>query len=265
MLLAIDIGNTNIVAGMFEGRRLVVSWRIATDRHRMSDEYGVLLRSLFDAATISYTEAEAAIVCGVVPMVQPEMLQAIRAYFRLEPLVVSQALDLGLKVSYDPPQAVGADRLANAVAALAVYGRPAIVVDFGTTTNFDVISAEGVYVGGALAPGLEVSQEALFAHAAQLHPVPLEPPPHAVGSSTTESLQSGILYGYAGLIDGLVERISQELTGEPHVIATGGLSPIVAPHTRRVRHIDPDLTLAGLQLIHERNTVPIGSARARED
>lgn len=264
MLLAIDIGNTNIVAGLFQDRDLLESWRIASDRHRMSDEYGVLFRSLFDASDIPYPDVHAAIVCGVVPVVQPEMLAAIRKYFRVEPMVVSQALDLGVPVDYSPPQSVGADRLANAVAALALYGKPAIVVDFGTTTNFDVISGGGTYIGGALAPGLEVSQEALFAHAAQLRPVPLEPPPSPVGDSTTHSLQSGILYGYAGLVDGIVDRISSELGEHPVVIATGGLSPIVAPHTRTVVHVDQDLTLVGLQLIHERNTVPAGSLNSRE-
>jgi len=253
VLLAVDIGNTNIVAGVFSGDSLLAHWRLATEAHRMPDELAVLFRSLVQLDGLDGRGLKGAIVAGVVPSVQASVCEAIRRLWSIEPLVVSPRIDLGIHVEYNPPHGVGADRIANAVAAVKFYGAPVIVVDFGTGTNFDVIDHRGTYIGGAIAPGLEIAADALYARTAQLPHVPLEPPRRAIGQSTVEALQSGILFGYAGLVDGLVERIGAALQGTPHVVATGGLGDVIGPLTRRVQDINPNLTLAGLQVIHQRN------------
>lgn len=253
MLLAIDIGNTNIVAGVFDGDLLVAHWRLETVRRRMADEYAVLLDSLFRLSHLDPSRIGGAIICSVVPSVQETLCQTVRMYWAVEPLVVSLCLDLGIEVSYQPQDAVGADRLANAVATIHRYGAPAIVVDFGTATTLDAIDRDGTYIGGAIAPGLKISEEALYSHTARLPRVPLEPPDAAVGTSTATSLQSGILYGYAGLVDGLVERFRREVGEDAHVIATGGLAEAVVPHSSTVERTDVDLTLAGLHLLYLRN------------
>lgn len=253
MLLAVDIGNTNTVAGVYDADQLIVHWRFSTDQRRMADEYGALTASLFQLADLDTGRVRGAVVAGVVPGAQSEVLEAIERYLGVRPLIVSADLDLGIEVHYATPHSVGADRLANAVAAVDSFGAPAIVVDFGTGTNFDVVDLHGAYIGGAIAPGLEISMNALFSRAAQLPQVPLRPPDRAVGTSTLTALQSGIVFGYAGLVDGLVRRLSAELEGDAHVVATGGLASVVAPHAATVQHIDPDLTLSGLRLIYERN------------
>lgn len=253
MLLAVDIGNTNIVAGVFDGDKLIARWRLATDARRMSDEYAALADSLFRVSALRPASVTGVIVAGVVPAAQSAVCEAVRLYLHIEPMIVSPQLDLGIEVRYSPPHGVGSDRIANAVAAIARYGVPAIVADFGTGTNFDVVDRAGVYVGGAIAPGLEISMAALFANTAQLPHVALVAPASAIGSRTIDALQSGIIYGYAGLVDGLVDRISDELEGHVHVIATGGLAGIIAPHTRTVQHVDLDLTLDGLALLYRRN------------
>jgi type III pantothenate kinase len=253
MLLALDVGNTNIVAGVFAGDALIARWRLTTEARRTSDEYAVLLRSLFQAAQVDGDGVDDVIIASVVPASLETLKQALEQYWHLEAMTVSHELDFGLSVRYNPPNAVGADRLANAIAAIALYGTPAIVVDFGTATTFDVISSRGEYLGGAIAPGLEVSEDALLSRTAQLPKVSLQPPSSAIGTSTVTSLQSGILFGYAGLVDGLVHRISAELGNDVHVIATGGLATTVSPLAESVQHIDVDLTLVGLRLIYERN------------
>lgn len=254
MLLALDVGNTNIVAGVFAGDTLIARWRLTTEARRTADEYAVLLRSLFQAAEVDSERVESVIIASVVPAAQDTLAQALEQYWHVEAMTVSHTLDFGLPVCYNPPTAVGADRLANAMAAIALYGTPAIVVDFGTATTFDVISRQGEYLGGAIAPGLEISEDALLARTAQLPRVPLQPPASAIGTSTVTSLQSGILFGYAGLVDGMVQRISDELGDDVHVIATGGLASTVSPLSQRVQQVDVDLTLIGLRLIHERNS-----------
>jgi type III pantothenate kinase len=261
MLLAIDIGNTNIVAGVYSDDALMVQWRLATDRRRMPDEYAVLFDSLLERAGLRSGELTAVVVAGVVPGVQTALLEAVRENWRLEPLVLSRDLDLGIEVR---AQGAGADRIANAVAVMHRYGRPAIVVDFGTTTNFDVVSADGAYVGGAIAPGLEISQQALVSQTAQLPNFPLEEPASAIGNTTVTALQSGILYGYGGLVDRIVELIAAELSGDVHVIATGGLARVVAPLARTVQAVDLGLTLEGLRLIYGRNVASVESTRARQ-
>jgi type III pantothenate kinase len=250
-LLAVDIGNTNIVAGVFCGEDLLARWRIATDGKRMPDEYAVLLQSLFRLAGLDGSVLLGAVVAGVVPGAQSALCDAIRSYWNTEPFIVSPQADLGIEVR---AQGAGADRIANSIAALQRYGSPAIVVDFGTGTNFDVVSRDGAYLGGAIAPGLEIAEEALVSRTAQLPHVPLISPPSAIGNTTITALQSGIVFGYAGLVDGLVRRIDKELGGGAHVIATGGLAEVIAPHTETVKHVDLDLTLVGLQLLYARNT-----------
>lgn len=253
MLLAIDIGNTNIVAGVFDSdSRLRATWRIASDTRRMPDEYVVLFKSLFEIGGIASTEIDGAVICSVVPPIQSNLCEGLATRFGLTPLIITPELDLGIAIRYTPAGSVGADRLANAVAAIEQYGTPAVVVDFGTATTFDAISRDGMYVGGAIAPGLEVSEEALVGHTAKLPRVPLTPPEFAVGRSTVESLQSGLLYGYGGLVDGLVARISHELGEGTRVIATGGLAETVRPCTRTIETVDVDLTLTGLRLLHHR-------------
>jgi type III pantothenate kinase len=253
MLLAIDIGNTNIVAGVFSGDTLVAHWRLETVRRRMPDEYAVLFDSLLRMARVEPSRIGGAIICSVVPSVQETLCQTVRMYWAVDPIVVSLDLDLGIDVCYRPREAVGADRIANAVATIHRYGAPAIVVDFGTATTLDAIDRHATYVGGAIAPGLKISEEALYSHTARLPRVPLEPPGPAVGTSTATSLQSGILYGYAALVDGLVERFRREVGEDAHVIATGGLAEAVVPHTSTVQRTDPDLTLVGLHLLYLRN------------
>ncbi len=265
MLLAIDIGNTNMVAGVFDGDALAGKWRIATDARRMPDEYAALAATLFRLAKLRRQSIDGAIVAGVVPEAQTSVCEAVRDYLHIEPVIVSTRLDLGISIRYDPPTGVGADRIANAVAAIAQYGSPAIVADFGTGTNFDVVGRDGAYIGGAIAPGLELSMAALFAGTAQLPRVPLLAPAAPIGTSTVAALQSGILYGYAGLVDGLVDRIQEELGGGAAVIATGGLAPVVAPHTRTVQHISLNLTLLGLQMIYRKNRLDVQPAGLRQD
>jgi type III pantothenate kinase len=264
MLLAVNIGNTNIVAGVFAGDSLVSHWRIATDTRRMPDEYVVLLDAFF-RGSIPVEDIEGAVVCSVVPGVQAKVATAVRTLCNLEPLQVSSGLDLGIDVRYDPPDAVGPDRLANAVAANAMFGRPAIVVDFGTATNFDAVSRDGAFVGGAIAPGVKISQEALFSRTARLPRVAVEAPPHAIGGSTVEAIQSGLVYGYGGLVDNLVDRFQIELGGEAAVIGTGGLVHWIAPYSRTIQSVMPDLTLMGLLHIYARNLSHVDSLRSRQD
>jgi type III pantothenate kinase len=262
MLLAIDVGNTNTVAGVFNGDRLIVQWRIATDSRRMSDEYAALGASLFRLKGLHRADIDGVVLASVVPAAQSALVEAAREYLGCLPLLVTAQLDLGIKVV---PHGTGADRIANAAAAAHRYGLPAIVVDFGTGTNFDVVDLQGAYIGGAIAPGLDIAMSALFQNTAQLPSVPLVAPPRAVGQSTVTALQSGIIYGYAGLVDGLVERITDELGGAVHVVATGGLAGIVAPHAKTVQHIDPDLTLFGLYLIFRSNRAHDSRPGVRQD
>lgn len=266
MLLAIDIGNTNIVAGVFDSKGdVAATWRLSTDPRRMPDEYTVLLTSLFGIAGIHSEDLQGAAICSVVPSAQTMLAESIEKAWGIEPLILSSEIDLGLEIRYSPPTAVGADRIANAVAAIEYYGCPAIIVDFGTATTFDAISRDGAYVGGAIAPGLEVSEEALVAHTAKLPRVPLVAPDFSIGRTTIESLQSGLLFGYGGLVDGLVERLRRELGENTHVIATGGLASTVQPCTRSIEHIDQNLTLEGLRLLFLRNRGDAYSAGLRQD
>ena len=248
MLLAIDVGNTQTVFGLFDGGTLVEHRRIATEAHRTGDEIDVLIRSLIrldavDGICLSTT---------VPPLLRPYEEVAERVAVPL--LVLGPGTRTGIPIRYNDPREVGPDRIANAVAGRERYGAPCIVVDFGTSTNFDVVSPDGEYVGGVLAPGIEVSMDALFARAARLMRVDFSEPPAVIGKTTVHSLQSGLVYGFAGQVDRIVEEIRRELRAEAPAIATGGLAELIVPHTRTIEKIDPDLTLEGLRLVWELNS-----------
>ena len=250
MLLTIDVGNTNTVIGCFEGEELVESWRIKTDARATADEIALLLRGLL----ADEPRPAGIAACSTVPAVLHELRGVMERYYTDVPsLVVEPGVRTGVPILYDNPREVGADRIVNALAAYHLHGGPAIVVDFGTSTNFDVVSERGEFLGGALAPGIEISVDALAARAARLLKVELVRPRSVIGKSTVEALQSGIIYGFAGQIDGLVRRIGAELGSQPVVIATGGLAPLVLEESETITEHEPDLTLIGLRLVFERN------------
>lgn len=250
MLLTIDVGNTNTVLGMFNGDDLRQSWRIKTDARTTADEMALTFRGLLAEAD----EVSGIALCSTVPAVLREMRGMLDRYYGDVPtVIVEPGTKTGVPVLTDNPKEVGADRIVNTIAAHHLYGGPCIVVDFGTSTNLDVVSAKGEFLGGALAPGIEISLDALASRAAQLRKVELVAPRSVVGKNTVEALQSGALYGFAGQVDGLVDRIVEEIGDVTAVIATGGLAPIVVPESQTITHHDPDLTLIGLRLVFEKN------------
>jgi type III pantothenate kinase len=253
MLLVIDVGNTNTVLGVFEGIDLVVDWRLVTKQSQTADEYGILARNLFDLANIEVSKIGHIIIASVVPPLNPVLEEMAEKYFKVKPLFVEPGIKTGMPILYDVPADVGADRIVNAVAAYEKYGGPAIVVDFGTATTFDAISASGQYLGGVIAPGPGISAEALFTKTARLPRVEIKAPPRVIGTSTIGSIQSGIYYGYLGLIDGILDRMIPELGEKTVVIATGGFAVLFARESRGIQHIDENLTLDGLRLIFEKN------------
>lgn len=254
MLLAIDIGNTNVVVGIYDDDRLVSSWRLATERARMADEWWSIVSTLAATDSVDLHSLDGAILSSVVPRLTPAFTEMIELRLERRPIIVGSQLDFGVEIRIDNPAEVGADRLANTVAAYTRHGGPTVVVDFGTGTNFDVVSDAGDYVGGAIAPGLTLALEALTARAARLSAVELAIPEHAIGRNTVDSVQSGTVLGYIGLIEGLLKRIADELSATPFVIATGGLGGIIAPHTDAINVYEPDLTLEGLRIIYDRVT-----------
>ena len=260
MLLAIDVGNTNVVFALCDGATIRERWRIATNARRTSDEYVVWLNQLFELHGIAPAAIDAAIIASVVPQAMFDIERLVREFFHVEPLIVgARNVELGMDVRLPNPAEVGADRVVNAVAARATHGAPLIVVDFGTATTFDCISADGAYVGGVICPGINLSMDALFNAAARLPRIAVEPPrpgEPVIGTSTVHAMHSGVFFGYLGLIDGLTARIKSELGGNPKVIATGGLAPLFEAHTAAIDAVDPDLTIRGLILIHESNTNP---------
>ncbi len=252
-LLVIDVGNTHTVAGLFQGPELLEHWRVTTLPERTSDEFGVLLRDLFGKQEDLMKGVRAVTVSCVVPPFLPILEEVSLRFFGSRPLVIGPGVKTGLVIQADNPREVGADRIVNSVAGIEKYGTPLIIVDFGTATTFDAISQEGHYVGGAIAPGIFISLEALFSNAAKLPHVEIIRPEYAIGRNTITSMQSGILFGYVGLVKEMVERIGNELEGAPHVIATGGGAELVAREAEIIDKVDPLLTLEGLRLIYERN------------
>jgi type III pantothenate kinase len=253
MLLAIDVGNTNIVYGLFEGERLAYQFRVESSRGRTADEYAVTLRTLLDIHGVDATAVDAAILASVVPSLTEPMMRLVRSAFGREAIVVGPGIRTGMAILIENPREVGADRIADAVAGYERAKGGVIVVDFGTSTNFDVVTPKGEYLGGVLAPGLQISADALFTRAAKLPRVEIAKPSKVVGRNTIHAMQSGIVYGYVGLVDGLVERILSELGYPCVVIATGGLAPLIAPLSRTIGEVDDVLTLVGLRLLYERN------------
>ncbi len=253
MLLAIDIGNTNITFGLYEGDTLGPRWRIRTIHEKMADEYGILMDQLFHHRGYRPEQVSGIAIASVVPPLTPVFEQACREYVGQKALVVDADVPTGVPIRYDPPRAVGADRVVDAAAVRVMYSLPACVVDFGTATTFDAVSAEGDYLGGAIAPGVGISAQALFERTAKLPRVELTRPPSAIGRNTVHSMQSGLLFGYVGLVEGMVARFKAELGPETCVIATGGLAGMIARETGVIDVVDPWLTLHGLRIIYELN------------
>ena len=253
MLLTLDIGNTNITMGVFEGDTLKATWRISTDTGRLPDEYGLMLNQLLPLRGLSLNEIEAVALCSVVPPLTPSFVELCQTYFGVSPLVVGAGTKTGIRVHYDNPRDVGADRIADATAALELYGGPAIIVDFGTATVFDAVSKDGEYLGGSIAPGMAVSADALFHSTAQLRRVELQRPPNVIGKNTVHAIQSGLVLGYTEMVKGMVARFDKELGGGSKVIATGGLAGVVEKELDLFDAVDPNLTLTGLRLIYKMN------------
>ncbi|MBK7992631.1 MAG: type III pantothenate kinase [Blastocatellia bacterium] len=253
MLLVMDVGNTNTVLGVYAGDEIVARWRLTTERDRTIDEYGILCRNLFTLAKLDFTAIKAIAISSVVPTLNFTLYKMAITYFEIEPLFVEPEKNSGIKIHYDTPQAVGADRVVNAVAAFHKYGGPCIVVDFGTATTFDAISPAGDYLGGVITPGVQISSEALFLRASRLPRVQIRHPEKVVGTSTIMSIQSGLYFGYIGLVDGILTRMIDELGPQKTVIATGGLAPLIGKGSAIIEIIDDDLLLEGLKLIYERN------------
>ncbi len=250
-LLVVDLGNTNLVLGVYRGEVLVNSWRLATARERTADEYGILARQLVGDAM--HASLEGAIVASVVPPLNSAITLMIRQYFGIEPLFVEPGVKTGIAIHVDNPQEVGADRIVNCAAAHDKYGGPTVVVDFGTATTFDVVTANAEYIGGVIAPGLNISAEALFARAARLPRVDIRRPDRVIGTNTVVNMQSGIYFGYLGLVDGILARIRHEVPDIKRVVATGGLASLFAEESEHIDDVDPELTLKGLKIIYDRN------------
>lgn len=256
MLLTIDIGNTNIVLGVFDGSRLVHSWRLATLRERTADELGVFVTQFFDHQQLKVASIDAIALASVVPPLTGTVIMMAQRYFGISPLVVDATIQTGMPVRYDTPADVGADRIVNGVAAYEAFGRaahrPVIVVDFGTATTFDAISADGEYLGGVICPGVQISADALFQRAAKLPRIEVRKPAGVIGRTTVGSMQSGLFFGYVDMVEGLVRRIRRDLGNTAICVATGGLAEVISPETEAIEHVVPDLTLDGLRIVWER-------------
>src|SRR5262245_4528789 len=257
MLLAIDVGNTNIVLGVFDGAALVRSWRLQTLRERTSDELGLLIDGLFAHDRIERTKIHGVILGSVVPPLTGTMRAMAQRYFGVSALNVEPGVNTGMPILYENPAEVGADRIVNAVAAYEQFGRqgtrPIIVVDFGTATTLDAITAQGQYLGGAICPGVQISADALFQRAARLPRIEVRKPAHVVGRTTVGAMEAGLFFGYVGMVEGLTRRMSAELGGNAITIATGGLAEVITPEIPAIEHVEPDLTLHGLGIVWERN------------
>jgi type III pantothenate kinase len=253
MLLVIDVGNTNLTIGMYNGAELEHHWRLATDHARMPDEYGLQLLGLLDHTHHQLTDLTGVCLSSVVPPLTGRLTQACREYLRQEPLVVDTGVKTGIRIRYEDPRTVGSDRIADAVATMHLYGGPACIIDFGTATTFNALTKEGEYLGGAITAGINLAAEALFSHAAKLQRIDLQRPPSVIGRNTTHAMQSGLLFGYVSMVEGMVERFRAELGPDMKVIATGGLAEIIAKETAAVQVTAPWLTLDGLRILWDLN------------
>ncbi|MEK6289066.1 MAG: type III pantothenate kinase [Acidobacteriota bacterium] len=252
MLLVLDVGNTNTTLGVYDGTTLTHSWRLNSERQRTVDEYGIMCRTLLQLAGLDSSAIKSIAISSVVPPLDFTLYKMAEVYFQIKPLFVSAA-NAGIPVLYDDPREVGADRIVNAVAALARYGGPCIVVDFGTGTTFDAISKAGEYLGGIICPGIQISADALFQRAARLRNTEIRRPDHLIGTNPTASIQSGLYYGNIALVDGVLKKMVEELGPDTRIVATGGLAPLISRGSQLIETVDPDITLEGLRIIHERN------------
>jgi type III pantothenate kinase len=253
VILVVDVGNTNIVLGIYEGKTLLHHWRLSTNRSATADEYGIMIHNLFHYAGVKLDQMDGVIISSVVPPLMRTLEQLCHKYLHKVPIIVGPGVKTGLNIRYENPREVGADRIVNSVAGIEKYGTPLIVVDFGTATTFDYIDADGNYLGGAIVPGIGISTEALYQRAAKLPRIELVRPKSVVGRNPVTSMQAGIIFGYAGQVDGIVQRIRKEFNVMPRVIATGGLAELISAESETVEAVDPLLTLDGLRIIYERN------------
>lgn len=253
MILVLDTGNTNIVLGVYHNDELIHHWRLETDPYKTEDEYGMQVKALFNHAGIEFKQIDGIIISSVVPPIMFSLERMCQKYFGIKPLIVGPGVKTGLNIKYENPREVGADRIVNAVAAIDVYGPPLIIVDFGTATTYCYINEKGDYMGGAIAPGIGISTDALFARASKLPRIELTQPENVVGKNTISAMQAGIVYGYVGQVEGIVSRMKAQSQQQPTVIATGGMASLIAKETTVIDQIDPYLTLKGLHLIYERN------------